>query len=167
MAAAVVEDAAIGQVRDALGALAIKGVPFHWHDESEERKALGIETLAQLPALHIVVIGTPMRESQQERARKICLETLFPLLDGAGVQRFVMDSRQERGDARDLQMVRNCQRKRLIGRDLRLSFDKSRTEATLIAADIAAGAVGESLEGDSPHVGAIAHLLDVHTIAIS
>lgn len=166
MAAAVMDVSVIAEVRQAIGDLTLKGTPFHWHNESRQRRQLAVETLAALPALHLVVAGTPMTQPKQDRARNTCLDVLYPLLDAADITEFVMDTRGRKADGRDLLALRHSRSKRLVTGALRLNFADTADEPLLIAADIAAGTVGEALEGNPVYAQIIEHLLEVHKIRI-
>lgn len=167
LAAAVIEDALIPHVREALAPLANRHGGFHWTaaDGSERLKAA--ELVAGLPALHIVVVGSDLNAGKQERARRSCLKRLLYELDAAEVHNLVMDSRGPAGDARDLKMVATCRANRAIGTQLRISHAKPHTEPLLWVADAVAGAVGlEALGTETRYWDALSGIVERHDIEL-
>lgn len=70
------------------------------------------------------------------------------------------------GDKRDMLALDHCRSKQLVGHQMRIEFGEPENEALIVAADVAAGAVGEDLEGNSSYLELIKDLIEIHEIKI-
>ncbi|MGH3430405.1 MAG: hypothetical protein ACRDQZ_23030 [Mycobacteriales bacterium] len=75
-AAVVVEDSAAEELREIMIPLAHRPKGFHWNEADEKRRWAAVEAICSASALHLVVVGSPMDPTRQERARRACLERL-------------------------------------------------------------------------------------------
>lgn len=149
LAATVADVDHVAEIRDRLRSLLIgKNQRLHWRDESSKRRRTIAATIAEYEIAHTVVIGTPLNEHKQERARRICMELLLMELDRCGVQQVWIESRKTSQDARDLKMVDAVRSKSLISTELRLDFAQPTAEPMLWIPDAVAGALGAALKSD-------------------
>lgn len=152
LACVVVEEERLGDVRRAMRRLAVRG-RVHFSHESMERRARLLEEICSMPISVVVVharIGHGVRQSQ---AREWCLSAMVRWLQGQGVSRVVLESRDDdRDDVRHLMRVRQPTPP-LVFRHLR-AID----EPILWAADAAAWSFGaggvwrEAVMGLDPEV---------------
>ncbi|MDL5487464.1 hypothetical protein [Microbacterium wangruii] len=78
LAATVADPAECDTIREALRDLKLgNGPKLHWKDENDDRRALIGAAVAEMPVMHTVVVGTPLDQRKQERARRKCMERLF------------------------------------------------------------------------------------------
>ena len=66
---------------------------FHWRDMNDRAKVDSLSAIAALGTSHTIVAACSIAAKKQERARRTCLESLLPRLEGMGVQRYVLESR--------------------------------------------------------------------------
>ncbi|MGH3655042.1 MAG: hypothetical protein ACRDUA_00130 [Micromonosporaceae bacterium] len=125
--------------------LALRGrLPFHWRDEPEPRRAKAVYLVAQMPALHLVVVGLPLTPAKQERGRRQCLARLLHELDTAGVEHVWLDSRRPHDNRRDIRAVDGFRKQLLISPTLRVSHAYpagDQAEPLLWIPDIVAGMI--------------------------
>jgi hypothetical protein len=77
LAAALVPAELIGEIRASVVALRLRGQrKLHWHSEDDQRRKLLIAAIAELQALHVVVVRAGRVESS-ERRRRLCLRRLL------------------------------------------------------------------------------------------
>jgi hypothetical protein len=142
----------VGQVEDVRGRLRSlligKNQRLHWRDETSKRRRTIAATIAEYDIAHTVVIGTPLNQHKQERARRICMELLLIELDRRGIDQVWIESRKSSQDARDLKMLDAVRSKKLISSSLRLDFAQPTAEPMLWIPDAVAGALGAALKLD-------------------
>lgn len=147
LAATVADIDHVAEIRDRLRSLLMgKNQRLHWRDESSKRRRTIAATIAEYEIAHTVVIGTPLNQHKQERARRICMELLLMELDRRGVQQVWIESRKTNQDSRDLKMVDAVRSKSLISAALRLDFAQPTAEPMLWIPDAVAGALGAALK---------------------
>jgi hypothetical protein len=117
-----------------------------------------------LPA--IVVIGTPLARTRQERARGKCMEVLLPRLEAAGVDRVLLEAREQNLVRRDMRQVDACRSKGLITPRIQVDAAFPSEESLLWLPDAVAGAVGAARTGQSEYLSLIGSvtLIDVSTV---
>jgi len=64
-----------------------------------------VKQVAVLDCLHVVVIGSPVPQRRQERARAACLTRLVLELHGMGVRQLLMEAREQELNRRDVHAV--------------------------------------------------------------
>jgi hypothetical protein len=126
---------------------------LHWHDESDVRRGLIVSALGDLDLAHMVVVGSPVARTKQERARRLCFQGLLHRLDKLGVTSLTLETRGEAGDRRDRETVAQMLGCQAMSRELRVRHGSPRTEAMLWAPDIVAGVARLAILG-----GTVAHL---------
>lgn len=87
------------------GLLIGKNQRLHWRDENLRRRRTIAATIAEYDIAHTVAIGTPLNEQKQERARRICMESMLMELDRCGVPQVWIESRKPSQDLKDLKML--------------------------------------------------------------
>ncbi|WP_053202268.1 hypothetical protein [Jiangella muralis] len=168
LAAVALDRADAAAVRAAVRALEPRpGRRFHWRDRLPVARQAAAESLAALPVLPIVVVGTPVNPRRQERARRQCAETLLFELAAAGVDDVWLESRNPLLDRRDLDVVAGFHARRVIPRGLRIGHLRAGDEPLLWAADIVAGAICAA-EGKEPaYRDTLARILTEHRLGLS
>lgn len=156
LAAGVGDPRALDPTRDALRAL-LKGrqARLHWHTENDRRRIALAAAVGRFDLASIVVVGTPMMRSKQERARRKCLERLLHELDQLGVERVYTEARTPRLNSRDQRMIDVLRIRGVIGPSIRVETGRPTEEPMLWVPDIVAGVVAASRVGDN---GLLAHL---------
>lgn len=130
------------------------------HPEAEGFSAAGA---LSAPALHVVVVGQPFNERQEERARRHCLRRLLFELDRAGVRQVQMESRRSKQDARDNAVIGAFRAQRVISSAMRVDHVPGKTsdaDRLLCIPDIVAGAVRADVAGQPGYLAAILHLVE-------
>lgn len=115
---------------------------LHWRDETAERRRQIAAAIGSLELVHTVVVGAPLDEHKQERARRLCMELLLIELDRCGVRQVWVESRKATQNSRDLRMLDAVRNKGVIGAGLHLDFALPKAEPMLWLPDAVAGAVG-------------------------
>jgi hypothetical protein len=167
MAAVLADPAHCDELRSDLRGLMIRpGVRLHWVSESPKRRDLIAEAVGRLDIAAILMVGTPMERSRQERARRCCLERLLYELDQVGVSEVRLESRAAAQDRRDVRLIDSARRKRLISHDLQVTFARPSGEPMLWLPDAVAGAMSAAMLGEDRWLTAIAEVVTVHQVAI-
>lgn len=162
MAAALCRSSSCEAMREELRTLLLRGQSrLHWRDESEARRTTITAALARMDLRSLVVVAAPVVEGKQERARRICIETLHPTLERVGATSIVQERRTPTLDRRDRAMVDALRGQRLLTRAVRVNFARPMDEPLLWVPDAVAGAVGMARDGRGVHLGAIAHTVEV------
>lgn len=148
-----------GPVRDALRAL-LQGRQrrLHWRDETAPRRTKIAAAISAMGVTAVVVVGVPMANRRQERARRICMETLLPTLErDYRVSRVLMEARTQNLIRKDREQVANLVGKKLITPALRVGSARPLEEPMLWIPDAVAGAVGAARLGNPEWLGIIRH----------
>jgi hypothetical protein len=125
---------------------------LHWHKLKFQDRRNAVKRVADLGGLHVVVVGTPVSHTRQERARAMCLTKLTVELHGYGVTELVMESRSRQLNRRDLTTVAGARQLLPRGADFRAQHVPGAMEPLTWAADIIAGAVRAHQEGDPAYL---------------
>lgn len=164
-AAAILEAADREQVRtEVAGLRGQHQKKLHWYDEPAFRRDKLVGAVAGYTALHQVVVRHCGADEKPERRRRKCLERLLLDLQEAGVGELVAEARQEAQNKREQHWFNGLRSQRLITAPMKLSHVKGPLEPLLALPDLAAGAVGEDLKGDSHYRRALDAVLTVRTI---
>jgi hypothetical protein len=158
LAGVVCDPTGCDPVRDALRAL-LQGKQrrLHWRDETGPRRTKIASTISVIDMAAVVVVGVPMAKRQQERARRICMETLLPALEDLGVSRVALEARTQSLIGKDREQVANMVGKKLITPALRVGIARPREEPMLWLPDAVAGAVGADRLGNPEWLDIIRH----------
>jgi hypothetical protein len=108
LAAAMVEVEKAEPIRDVVAGLVSRRHKFHWRDESPANRRKAVDLVASVDSIHLVAVGTGMKNAKQERARRLCLETLLWELAACGVGQVWLDSRTESLNRGDLTLSICC-----------------------------------------------------------
>ena len=158
MAASISPVGSLAAMRAELRALLLRGQGrLHWRDESESRRTAITSVIARMEVWSLVVVTAPVTAGKQERARRICIETLHPTLERLGVTSIVQERRTPALDQRDVVMVEALRGQRLLTRAVRVDFAHPTDEPMLWVPDAVAGAVGMARDGHGDHLAAVAH----------
>jgi hypothetical protein len=154
-------------VRDLLRSLLHGKEPrLHWRDEDSRRRTKIAAAIGSIDMAAVVVIGVPMAKRRQERARRICMETLMPALDELGVTRVFLEARTPSLVTKDRQQVANLGGKKLISKSLRVTSARPLDEPMLWVPDAVAGAVGAARDGDAQWLDLMRHTVTELEIAL-
>lgn len=115
---------------------------LHWYDATPIHRTKVASTVGTLGMSATVVIGTPLTNKGQERARRKCMETLLPHLEAMGVGRVVLEARTPSLIEADERHVRTMRGKHLITRALWTETARAVDEPLLWVPDAIAGAYG-------------------------
>lgn len=167
MAAAICTAEEQERLRAALrGLLLPRQDRLHWRDESQARRRQITAGIAALSAaLHcVVVVAAPVPDAKQERARRLCLETLHPALEAHGVSLIVQEQRTPQQNRRDLQMVDALRSAHLLSAAVRVEFAQPIEEPLLWLPDTIAGAAGLAREGHPEHLARLSLAIQHHDV---
>jgi len=169
LAAAMLDDADAPAVREHVTQLApTRRGRMHWRDAEVPERRKAVSAVAELHALHLVVVGVRLNPRAQERGRRQCLRRLLWELQEAGVTRVWLESRTASLNARDHAAVEAWRAQHVIGGDLRVDFAQPygpAGEVLLWLPDIVAGAVSAARgDGDERYLTALEPILTEITI---
>src|SRR5436309_10729731 len=115
MAAAVADPTGCDDLRDRLRSLTLRrSGRLHWAHESPKKRDAIAALIAAMDLASIVVVGTPMHGSRQERGRRCCLERILYELALVGVTDVLMESRSHAPDRRDVRLVDSARNKGIL-----------------------------------------------------
>lgn len=156
LAAALIDQRDQEAARVAVEALRLKGQrKLHWHDEAGPRRKLLTDTIADLPALHLIVVTVAVH-AKSERRRRLCLARLLPELDRHGVHEVYLEARETKQNARDMQILAAMRARKEVCSDLRLYHQPGPQNALLWIPDVVAGAVGAGRAGEPAYLERLA-----------
>lgn len=161
LAAAVIAVDHLDTARTTIEALRLRGQrKLHWRDENDNRRMLGIKTIATLPALHLVVVRAAADE-RSERRRRLCLRRLLCELDQAGVAQVVLERRQRRQDQADGQLLSALRAAKTVRSGLRIEHAAGTGEPLLWLPDFVAGAAGAARRGAHGYLDQLTGLVQI------
>jgi hypothetical protein len=166
LAAAVLHADDVETTRDAVRWLSGKHRRFHWRDSSPVARDKAVGVVAELSAVHLVVVGTPLDRRRQERGRRLCLARLLYELESADVSMVSLEARTESLNVKDLSAVGAWRAQNIIGHTLAVNHAYPRIEPLLWLPDIVAGAVAAAYAGDEQWRCALIPLLDEISVSI-
>jgi hypothetical protein len=153
LAACVLAPLVSPEVRDLM--LRLRGVrrtdKLHWHEMDRAQQKEAAKRLADVDGVSMVAIGVPVPRRRQERARAMCLAALVPELHNLGVRQMLAEARTSELNRRDVRVVSEARFALPKGTDLRIDHLPGRDEPLLWAADVVAGAVRTSYDGNSTY----------------
>ena len=118
---------------------------LHWRDMPPPLRKKSVRTIAKMDHLTTVVAAAPLDYRKQERARKKCLGILLPALEELGVSQAILESRDRKGDLRDVETAKYLRRQGTIS-EIRVSHAGTE-EHGLWLPDQILGAYGDTLCG--------------------
>ena len=164
LAAALVAHDDQDTVRQAMRALRLRGQrKLHWHDESDQRRKLVTETIAVLPALHLIVVRVDVG-ARSERRRRLCLARLLHELDTAGIAEVHLESRAARQNGLDLELLNRLRQQKAISSRLRIHHQPGPSEPLLWVPDVVAGAAGAQRRGDPSYIDRLSESLTFYEV---
>lgn len=119
---------------------------LHWRDMTYHLQAKSLSALSRIEHATTIVVGAPLPKKKQERGRRKCLERLLPELESSGVKFFVLESRGNQKDRKDIELLLSMRRKGLIN-NIEISHERAENEPKLWIPDQILGAYGDSLCG--------------------
>jgi hypothetical protein len=167
MAAAIADPVDSYEIRQKLRAITVgRGGRLHWANEPAKRRDLITTLIASIDLAAVVVVGTPMVGSKQERARRCCLERLLHELAEFGVGDVWMESRSPVPDRRDIRLVDSARAKGLVPKSLVVRFARPMDDPLLWIPDAIAGAVTAATLGEPRWMLALDEILTRHDIVV-
>ncbi|WP_091063134.1 DUF3800 domain-containing protein [Micromonospora humi] len=168
MAATVVTADGVDEIRRAVKLLDRRGRGFHWREAEPAERQAAVAAVAELEAVHHVVLGAGLDNQRQERGRRECLQRLLWELGALGVVEAWLDARREAQNKLDVRLVDTMRVRGAMPDSLRVDHVSSRAEPLICLADIVAGAVtAEWAEGAEEYVAPLAKVLQRHKIHLS
>jgi hypothetical protein len=155
-------------IRDTLRGLLVGRTPrLHWRDQTPRRRRFIAGVLADLAVTHTVVVGMPLDQARQERARRQCMERLFHELHALAVVRVWIEARTASLNNRDQTMIAALRSRHVLPDSLTFNFAHPVQEPMLWLPDAIAGAVGMHYrkDDDSPYQS-IADRITEHSIRL-
>jgi hypothetical protein len=158
LAAVVCDTAVCEPTRGLLRSLRYKRQPrLHWNTEDDGRRAKIAAAVSGVPMSAVVVVGAPLVAAKQERARRICMETLLPHLAGMGVNRVLLEARTASLNDRDRRHLVAMRGQRAVPATLRVDIGRPSVEPMLWLPDVVAGAVGAARNGNPSYLDVMRH----------
>lgn len=117
---------------------------LHWRDMTYRLQAKSLRALSRVEHVTTIVVGAPLPKKKQERGRRKCLERLLPELESNGVSFFVLESRGNQKDKKDIELLLSMRRKGLID-EIEIAHKRAENEPKLWIPDQILGAYGDSL----------------------
>ncbi|NED99973.1 hypothetical protein [Phytoactinopolyspora halotolerans] len=149
LAAVIADSSECESTRDAMRAMLVrKHGRLHWRDENADRRHKIAAALSAADVTCLVIVGTHVDGTRQERARRLCFEQLLHRLDTLSVSCVWMESRTQSLNRKDVKMVKHLRGARTVTSDIRLEFALPRDEPMLWAADAVAGAANAKHNGN-------------------
>jgi hypothetical protein len=166
LASVIVDAACCDGVRDTLRDLLLRNQPrLHWRAEDKTRRRKIAQTAANIDMAAVVVVGTPVTPTKQERARRVCMERLLHELDQLGVHRAWLETRTPSLNTKDWEMVAALIGARAISTRLRIAHARPLEEPMLWLPDAVAGAVSAAHAGVDEYLSVMRQVvtqIDVH-----
>jgi hypothetical protein len=164
LAAALVPQEAVEPVRAALRGLLLAGQrKLHWHAESDKRRRQMVAVIAELEALHLVVVRCGRPGEHPERRRRKCLERLLPELTARGIEAVQLEARERKQNAADAHLLEVMRAKQMISGPLRMDHVPGAAEELLWLADATLGALTARRLGRPEFFAELAGLVEIIT----
>lgn len=168
LAASVCAPVMLQPARHALSNLRLKGQrKLHWRDESEPRRQLITDMIAEMPLEHVIVVRDGRAGERPERRRRHCMERMLYELDQLAVATATFESRGRPDDRRDRAMLDALRARKMITSELRIAHQRGHEEALLWVADAVCGALTQQRVGNSSYLKTIADQVRVQVIGIT
>ena len=140
----------------------------HWHDRLPAEHPALVAMVAGLPSMHLLVVRDDCEDEPSERRRRKCLEHLFWLLDTEYcVGNAILEARQAKQNAGDLQLLQAMRAAKTIGSSLRVDHVPGPKEALLWVPDIVAGAFNAARGGNPTLFAPLQPVVEVRAIPAS
>ena len=115
---------------------------LHWRELNPRAQRKSLEIISDLDAASIIILGAPLINTKQERARRKCLEALLAVLENKGVGKLVLESRDGSLDKRDIDLLLSSRRSKKI-KTIDLHHAPGAGEPRLYIPDQILGAFGD------------------------
>jgi hypothetical protein len=162
LAAALVEDDDIPELRKTMENLRIGEHKVHWHASNADRRHDLVVAVSELPVTGFVVVHCDADASDLRHRRK-CLEYLLPHLAHMPCSTITFESRGRQDDS-DINTMQKLRSGRVIDSTLRIEHAIGRNEPVLWAADILCGAIVQHRIGNSHYLQVLGAAVEIHTI---
>lgn len=122
---------------------------LHWNEMERPEQRKAASALAEVGAMHVVAVGSPVPRRRQERARAKCLAKLVEETRGFGLENLVLEGRTAELDRKDRKVVAAVRRSLPKGSHFPQYEHQVGTEARLLwIADLVAGVVRADRDGE-------------------
>lgn len=162
LAAVLVDDASIDRLRDAVRDLQVRKRRIHWHREEPAGRARLASALGDLGLPYLAVVGSPVHQAKQERARRQCLEQLLWHLAAMGVRLVDLESRGRTRDQNDNRAIDAFRGSGALSPSVYVRHTAPDVDPMLWTADVLAGAVSEATRGEPRYQDWVGPHLTVH-----
>lgn len=149
LAAAMFDDVDASELRLVMRSLVRGRRNFHWRHEEPADRRKAVASIADLGALHLVVVGAGLDCKRQERGRRQCLTRLLWELQDCGVSQVMLDARRPAQNQRDMRLLAALRARQILGAGLRIDHVSGRREPLEWLADIVAGSVSAAFGDDN------------------
>lgn len=168
LAAAILDQADVAEVRESARGLGQGKRRFHWRDAMDSDRRRAVAAVARLDALHVVAVGVGLDNPRQERARRQCMERLLWELDDCDVSEVWLESRQASQNTKDLAAVAALRARRILRPTMRVDFALPSTEPLVWLPDVVAGAVSAARgDGDDRYLSPLLPVLTEYAVDLS
>lgn len=162
LAATLIEEDDVAEVRSAMDSLRIDEPKVHWHGSSEARRRELAIAAAALPVATLVAVHVEHGATDRRHRRK-CMEFLLPHLAEVPCSSITFESRSSL-DASDIATVQLLRSRHAITAGLRIGHAIGRNEPVLAVADIVCGAVVQHRIGSPEYLDLLGQSVEVHVI---
>lgn len=162
LAAAILHDDHAADARHLVSALRPSGhTKLHWHGESHQSRKAITATIAQIPALHVVVVRAGRTGESSERRRRKCFERLAYEFDVRDVAHIIAEARERKTNARELTYFNQLRSSGIAKTSMRLDHVPGPLEPLLWIPDAVAGAVTAARSGQPQYFDDLAGLIEL------
>ena len=78
---------------------------LHWRELGAKSQQKALAIISGLDSTTTIISGTPLEKHKQERARRKCLELLLTTLEGLGIDKLILESREADLDKKDVDLL--------------------------------------------------------------
>lgn len=144
-----------------------KATKLHWSKMTRTERRKSMEVISRLPTVNVVVMALPLTSKRSERARRLCLKEILPVLENRyGVVRVVFESRTAAQDRRDLDMVNAMKSQKLLGKQMTAAFTRGADDARVWIPDQILGALGDQHHARVKNFKDFLGKCDTHIVAL-
>jgi len=121
----------------------------HWRKRAGKRRDEMMSAFAAIPASTVVLARMALLGEREERQRRKCLELLLPILVGCGVRHLTLESRGQKPDKLDIDLLAYMRaQQRISGSALTIDHVPGPADSLLWMADGLCGAALEFQRGE-------------------
>ena len=165
LGAVIIDDGDLDFAREAVKKLRSPSeTKAHWYGRKSNKRDQMAKIIASLPIKALVVVRTSQDAERLERRRRKCLEQLLMALAEDGCESLTLESRGERDDKRDRELLPALQAQKRIVSPIKLNHTAGPGEPMLWLADAVCGAVVSERLGEPRWWKMISRITTIHLI---